>query len=67
MDRPLVRLRTRADRVAPLAEPRLLPDVDLLARADESDDDAAQWGEELPTGDEIADELEQYLRQLRGE
>jgi predicted ATP-grasp superfamily ATP-dependent carboligase len=40
----------------------------LEARFDETDDDdAPAWGDELPTGDEIADELEQYLREQRGE
>ena len=40
----------------------------LEARFDEADDDETPtWGDELPTGDEIADELEEYLRQLREE
>jgi hypothetical protein len=34
---------------------------------DEAADETPAWGEELPTGDEIADELEQYLRGLRGD
>jgi hypothetical protein len=34
---------------------------------EEHEDETADWGEELPTGDEIADELEQYLRRLREE
>ena len=38
----------------------------LEARFDEADDDT-NWGDELPTGDEIADELERYLREQRGE
>ena len=39
----------------------------LEARFDEADDDTPEWGDELPTGDEIANELEQYLREQRGE
>lgn len=39
----------------------------LEARFDEADDETADWGDELPTGDEIADELEQYLREQRGD
>lgn len=40
----------------------------LEARFDEADDDdRPDWGDELPTGDEIADELERYLREQRGE
>jgi hypothetical protein len=34
----------------------------------EDDDDADEdWGDELPTGEEIANELERYLRDQRGQ
>jgi proteasome assembly chaperone (PAC2) family protein len=33
---------------------------------DEDDEPEQEWGDELPTGDEIADELERYLRDQRG-
>lgn len=40
----------------------------LESRFDEADDDERpEWGDELPTGDEIADELEQYLREQRND
>jgi len=44
-------------------EARYDEDVDL-----EDDEDAEEeWGDELPTGDEIANELERYLRDQRGQ
>ena len=43
-------------------EARYDEDVDL-----EDDDADEDWGDELPTGDEIANELERYLRDQRGQ
>ena len=43
-------------------EARYDEDVDL-----EDDDTEDDWGDELPTGDEIATELERYLRDQRGQ
>ncbi|MFM8302965.1 MAG: PAC2 family protein [Actinomycetota bacterium] len=39
----------------------------LEARFDETGDETPGWGDALPTADELADELEQYLRDQRGD
>jgi len=44
-------------------EARYDEDVDL----EDDDEDDEDWGDELPTGDEIANELERYLRDQRGQ
>ena len=64
----VARWRTQVDQVA-ADDDDIRGYVERLeARFDEADaDETSTWGEELPTGDEIADELEQYLRQQRGE
>ena len=45
-----------------MLEARYDEDVD-----DEDDEPEEDWGDELPTGDEIANELERYLRDQRGQ
>ena len=42
-------------------------DEDVDDEDDEDDEAEEDWGDELPTGDEIAHELERYLRDQRGQ
>jgi len=44
-------------------EARYDEDIEL----DDEDEPDEDWGDELPTGDEIANELERYLRDQRGQ
>jgi proteasome assembly chaperone (PAC2) family protein len=39
----------------------------LEVRFDEDDTEEASWGTDLPTGDELATEVERYLREQRGD
>jgi len=67
--RTVERWRAQVDRVAADDDDIRTYVERLEARYDEAaaEDGSASWGDELPTGDEIADELERYLREHRGD
>lgn len=77
VERTVRRWREQVDRVAADDDDirsyveRLEARYDEVGEIDDVDADstphATPWGDDLPTGDQIADELEQYLRDHRGD
>lgn len=65
--RTVQRWREQVDRVAADDDDIRSYVERLEARYDDADrGTSSDWGDDLPTGDEIADELERYLREQRG-
>jgi predicted ATP-grasp superfamily ATP-dependent carboligase len=67
LERTVVTWREKVDDVAAADDDVRGYVATLEARFDEGDDSDTSWGASLPTGDELATEVERFLREQRGE